>query len=165
MGARPPYPLTGNDKWGSAGMDFVRRAETVRVCDFWQTGFQLRVLAWQISHSHHSDVPSAGESMCFLAKRLPTSRTGLEDFTFSAIGCALRRREHAISGKQASSSACLPGRFRIPTIRVCPPLGVGCALRRSACRAGRFRFLIDSCLPYLFAPPDNLMKHQNNLQF
>jgi len=59
-GGTPPYPLNRDNKWGNAGMDFVRRAEHEGAFAPWQTDCQLRMQHRQIPHSWHSGTLSAG---------------------------------------------------------------------------------------------------------
>jgi len=83
--ARVELPDSAFSPFGYA----LRRS--ARACALWQTDFRRREWNFQISHSHHSGMPSAGA------------------------------REHVLSGKLASGGACGANRFHIPAIRVCPP--------------------------------------------
>ena len=73
--AKPPCPLTGDNKWDSAGMDFVRRAEN-------------------------------GESICFLANRLPAPRAAITGSTALSFGYAFRRS--ACGGQRMGRANWLP---------------------------------------------------------
>ncbi len=83
--ARVELPDSAFSPFGYA----LRRS--ARACALWQTDFRRREWNFQISHSRHSGMPSAG--MC----------------------------GHVLSGKLTFGGANGASRFRILTIRVCPP--------------------------------------------
>ena len=83
--ARVELPDSAFSPFGYA----LRRS--ARACALWQTDFRRREWNFQIPHSHHSGMPSAGA------------------------------REHVPSGKLTFGGASGTSRFHIPAIRVCPP--------------------------------------------
>ena len=85
LAARMELPDSAFSPFGCA----LRRS--ARAFALWQAGFRRREWNFQIPHSHHSGMPSAGA------------------------------REHVLSGKLTFGGASGTSRFHIPAIRVCPP--------------------------------------------